>query len=89
MMRTFGVPQVSTGDLLREHVKSGSALGHSAKSLMDRGLLVPDELVNDMVAERLARPGCRRMATCLMDFRGLRRRRGGWTRSLRGAVAWR
>jgi len=55
MMGRFGVPQVSTGDLLREHVKSGSTLGQAAKILMDQGRLVPDELVNEMVAERLAR----------------------------------
>ncbi len=56
LMRAFGVPQVSTGDLLRQHVKDGTALGHRAKRLMDDGLLVPDEIVNGMVAERLARP---------------------------------
>ena len=53
LMRVFGVPQISTGDLLRAHVKEGSAPGMTAKSLMDRGLLVPDELVNEMVADRL------------------------------------
>ena len=56
LMRSFGVPQISTGDLLREHVREGSGLGAAAKSLMERGLLVPDELVNDMVADRLERP---------------------------------
>ena len=59
LMRDFGVPQISTGDLLREHVKDGSALGVTAKSLMERGLLVPDELVNDMVADRLGWPDAR------------------------------
>ena len=59
LMRDFGVPQISTGDLLREHVKDGSVLGVTAKSLMERGLLVPDEVVNDMVADRLGWPDTR------------------------------
>ena len=56
----YGIPQISTGDLLREHVTSGTALGQAAKTVMDRGELVPDQLVCDMVAERLSRPDCRR-----------------------------
>lgn len=59
LMVSFGVPQISTGDLLREHVKDGSALGVAAKALMDRGLLVPDEIVNGMVADRLGWPDTR------------------------------
>lgn len=47
------VPTISTGDLLRVHVKQQSSLGKKAKSFMDQGALVPDELVTSMVAERL------------------------------------
>ncbi|MFI5111200.1 MAG: adenylate kinase [Terriglobales bacterium] len=50
------IPQVSTGDLLRDHVSRSTELGKQAKAIMDRGELVPDDLVNNMVAERLARP---------------------------------
>ena len=53
LMTSFGIPQISTGDLLRQHVQEGTPLGRSAKLLMDQGQLVPDHIVNDMVAERL------------------------------------
>jgi len=56
----YGIPQISTGDLLRENVKNGTALGLKAKDIMARGELVPDELLYDMVAERLRRPDCER-----------------------------
>ncbi len=56
----YGIPQISTGDLLREHVKNATALGLQAKDIMARGALVPDELLYDMVAERLHRPDCQR-----------------------------
>ena len=55
LMAAFGIPQISTGDLLREHVQLGTPLGIQAKSLMDHGQLVPDEVVNGMVADRLTR----------------------------------
>jgi adenylate kinase len=51
-----GVPQVSTGDMLREAVAEGTALGREAKRYMDQGALVPDEVVIGLVDERLARP---------------------------------
>jgi adenylate kinase len=56
IVERFAIPQVSTGDLLRDHVSRATELGKQAKSIMDRGELVPDDLVNNMVAERLARP---------------------------------
>ncbi len=56
----YGIPQVSTGDLLRDHVARGTELGRQAKAVMDSGNLVSDELVCGMVAERLGRPDCRR-----------------------------
>ena len=49
----FRIPQISTGDLLREHRKNHTALGIMAEDIMAKGLLVPDELVNKMVATRL------------------------------------
>ncbi|MBI3248557.1 MAG: adenylate kinase [Deltaproteobacteria bacterium] len=54
----FHIPQISTGDLLREAIKEGTALGKQARSYMDAGELVPDHLVTAMVAERFQRPDC-------------------------------
>ena len=56
----YGIPQISTGDLLREHVRRGSELGLKAKDVMSRGELVPDPLVCDMVLDRLRQEDCRR-----------------------------
>jgi adenylate kinase len=53
------LPHVSTGDLLRDHVKRGTSLGAKAKGYMDKGEYVPDALVLDMLAERIAAPDCR------------------------------
>ncbi len=55
-MARFGIPQISTGDILRENIAKGTELGKTAKTLMDQGQLVPDQLVNDMVAARLSKP---------------------------------
>ena len=52
----FGIPQISTGDLLREHRKNHTPLGMMAEDLMSKGQLVPDDLVNQMVADRLTKP---------------------------------
>lgn len=60
LMAEFGIPQISTGDLLREHRKHQTKLGLLADDLMKQGKLVPDELVNDMVADRLMMPDTRR-----------------------------
>ena len=60
LMAEFGIPQISTGDLLREHRKHRTKLGLVADDLMSEGKLVPDELVNDMVADRLMMPDTRR-----------------------------
>ena len=60
IVERYGIPQISTGDLLRENVKFGTVLGQQAKAVMDSGKLVSDELVNEMVAERIARPDCAR-----------------------------
>ncbi len=54
----FGIPQISTGDMLRAHVKAGSALGLEAKKAMDSGALVADAVIIGMVHERLTQADC-------------------------------
>jgi len=56
LVKLWGIPQISTGDILRANVSQGTELGKTAKDLMDKGELVPDTLVNEMVAVRLAEP---------------------------------
>jgi adenylate kinase len=58
LVAEFGIPQISTGDLLRSERKSGSPLGKEAASYMDSGKLVPDDLVIRMVEQRLALGDC-------------------------------
>ena len=59
-MAAYGIPQVSTGDILRANISNGTALGKAAKALVDQGTLVSDDLVNQMVADRLKQPDTRR-----------------------------
>ena len=56
LVKIWGIPQISTGDLLRANVARGTDLGRIAKEIMGRGELVPDTLVNEMVAVRLGEP---------------------------------
>ncbi len=56
LVAKWGIPQISTGDLLRYHRDHGTALGIQAKQLMDQGKLVSDDVVNQMVAARLKQP---------------------------------
>jgi len=56
----YGIPQISTGDMLREAVAKGTELGKKAKEYMDKGELVPDEIVIGIVKERLQQPDCER-----------------------------
>ncbi|MGD0215527.1 MAG: adenylate kinase [Terriglobales bacterium] len=56
----YGIPQISTGDLLRDHVARGTELGLEARAIMARGDLVPDELMYGIVAHRLREADCRR-----------------------------
>ena len=60
IVKRYGIPQISTGDLLRGHVALGSPLGVEAKAIMARGELVPDELMYGMAAQRLREPDCQR-----------------------------
>ena len=60
IMEHYGIPQISTGDLLREHVERGTELGLVAKAVMARGELVSDDLVCNMVQQRLMLPDCKR-----------------------------
>ena len=56
--KQFGIPQISTGDMLREAVQNKSDLGLKAKSFMDRGELVPDNLIIDLVKQRIIKKDC-------------------------------
>jgi adenylate kinase len=55
----LGVPHISTGDIFRQNVKEGTALGKEVQAILNSGGLVPDELVNQIVEDRLAQPDCR------------------------------
>lgn len=54
----YGIPQISTGDMLRAAVKAGSPLGLAAKTVMDKGALVSDDIIIGLVKERIAQPDC-------------------------------
>ena len=58
LVKILGIPHISTGDMFREAVASGSELGKKVKEIMDRGDLIPDEIVNAVVRERLSKPDC-------------------------------
>jgi adenylate kinase len=60
IMEHYGIPQISTGDLLRENVARGTEIGRAAQAVMARGELVSDDLVCNMVQERLRLPDCQR-----------------------------
>lgn len=74
--KEFNIPQISTGDMLRSAIKAGTELGIQAKSVMDKGQLVSDELIINLVKERLAEPDC--VNGCIFD---------GFPRTIPQAVA--
>lgn len=59
LMAKFGIPQISTGDMLRAAIKAGTELGKQAKAVMDAGQLVSDELIIGLVKERVAQDDCK------------------------------
>ena len=58
LSEVFGIPAISTGDIFRANVKNETPLGLEAKSYMDRGAYVPDDLTNKLVRDRLQNPDC-------------------------------
>jgi adenylate kinase len=58
LIERYKIPQISTGDMLRAAIKSQTPLGNEAKTYMDRGSLVPDHLVTELVKERIQAPDC-------------------------------
>jgi adenylate kinase len=58
LCKHYGIPQVSTGDMLRAAVKAGTPLGMAAKKVMDSGALVSDDIIIGLVKERIAQPDC-------------------------------
>src|SRR6476646_3089309 len=60
MAAHYGIPHISTGDILRSNVARSTELGRKAKAVMERGALVSDDLVNGMVADRIKQPDCDR-----------------------------
>ena len=59
------IPHISTGDIFRENIRNGTELGQKAKGYMDKGLLVPDELVCDLVVDRIQEDDCKN--GCILD----------------------
>ena len=55
----YSIPHISTGDIFRANIKNGTELGKKAKTFMDQGLLVPDELVVDLVVDRVNQEDCK------------------------------
>ena len=58
LCRRYGIQKISTGDALREVIRSGSELGQQVKGLMDQGKFVPDEIVTEIIRDRVSSPDC-------------------------------
>ncbi len=58
LMDRYGIPQISTGDMLREAIKAGSPLGEKVKAVLESGALVTDEIIIDLVKDRITQPDC-------------------------------
>ncbi len=59
LCKEFSIPHISTGNMLREAIEAGSKLGKKAKKLMDEGILVPDDVINRLVVERIREEDCK------------------------------
>ena len=59
LIEKLGIPSISTGNILREHLKKGTELGEKARGFMESGALVPDDLIVDMLKARLSEPDCK------------------------------
>jgi adenylate kinase len=59
LITRYGIPQISTGSMLRAEIDAGTALGREARKYMDNGNLVPDQFVTDLVHKRIAEPDCK------------------------------
>lgn len=59
IINKYNIPHISTGDIFRENIKNDTELGKKAKSFMDKGLLVPDEVVIEIVQDRIAKDDCK------------------------------
>lgn len=59
IVKKYNIPHISTGDIFRENIKNNTALGAKAKSYMDKGLLVPDEVVIEIVQDRISKDDCK------------------------------
>ena len=77
----YDIPHISTGDIFRANIKNGTELGNKAKTYMDQGLLVPDELVVDLVVDRVQRDDCKN-GYVLDGFREQFHRQKHWIRHL-------
>ncbi len=60
LAQKYGIPHISTGDIFRANIKNGTELGKKAKTYMDQGLLVPDELTCDLVVDRIQQEDCKK-----------------------------
>jgi adenylate kinase len=60
ILKEYDIPHISTGDMLRENVRNNTELGKEAKSYMEAGKLVPDDVINAMVEKRLQEPDCQK-----------------------------
>ena len=58
LIKKYNIVQISTGDMLREEVKLGTQLGKAAKSIMEKGNLVSDEIIISMIEKRIIKPDC-------------------------------